>query len=215
MITQYLDRGLYGNPQVKILQKFLNDNGYGKFNASGDFGPQTEIAVKKYQLANKITQTGTVGPITRQALNRDLTNANSVKLYNVAKAFIGSDASPKDLADDEVGCADSVSALLLNAFGNAMGIVYTVSTAYMFRMMRSSPRYIQLEGPQKGAIVISPSGYGNGNLSNGHVGICGEGNVIMSNNSWTGKWEANFTTESWNARYRTLGGFPVYYFKFI
>lgn len=215
MITKYLQKGLILNEQVILLQRFLMDRGYGTFKLTGTFGPTTEAAVKKYQAYNNIEQTGTVGPITRQAINRDLQNQKSSELYFEALSFIGKDASPKDLADDEVGCADSVSALLLEAFGKDVGIQYTISTASMYLQLKNSPGWARLQGPQRGAVIISPTGYGNGILANGHVGICGEKDLIMSNNSATGTWLQNYTTETWRNRYAIKGGFPIYYFKKI
>lgn len=221
MITSYLQKGMSISLEVKIIQKFLMDRGYGTFSISGVFGPATELAVKKYQGYNNIEQTGTVGPLTRQCINRDLSSQKNYTIYRAAVGFIGKDASPKDLADDEVGCADSVSSVLGFALGENVGIPYTVSTNLMYQFLKASHDYIQIESAYPGAIIISPSGYGNGGLSNGHVGICGEADKIMSNNSldkgdWkAGTWQQNYTTESWKARYGTLGGFPIYYFKHI
>ena len=55
---------------VTALQQSLIDGGYLSINApTGTYGPLTASAVKKYQAAKGIDQTGTVGPITRAALN--------------------------------------------------------------------------------------------------------------------------------------------------
>jgi hypothetical protein len=58
------------SPDVTELQKILIAKGFLKITKpTGVYGPQTASAVKKYQKANAIAQTGTVGPATRAALN--------------------------------------------------------------------------------------------------------------------------------------------------
>ena len=57
-------------PEVRQIQQALIDKGYsvGKQGADGDFGANTEKAVKEYQKANKLTVDGKVGPLTWAAL---------------------------------------------------------------------------------------------------------------------------------------------------
>ena len=57
-----LQNGANGN-QVKTLQSLLIANGYscGKYKDDGEFGADTEAAVKKYQKANKLEVDGVVG----------------------------------------------------------------------------------------------------------------------------------------------------------
>jgi peptidoglycan hydrolase-like protein with peptidoglycan-binding domain len=62
-LTKTLIIGTKGD-QVKILQNKL------KVESTGYFGSLTRSAVIKFQKDNNITQTGTVGPATRQALNK-------------------------------------------------------------------------------------------------------------------------------------------------
>lgn len=63
-ITRYLVPGTWGE-DVKRLQKVL-----GVTPVSGWFGPITLKAVMDFQKKHGITQTGTVGPITRAKLNQ-------------------------------------------------------------------------------------------------------------------------------------------------
>ena len=203
-----------------MLQNLLEKMGYGDFVPTGYYGSKTVEFVKKYQVANKITPTGTVGPITRNSLNSYLIAQQSEILYKTTLKYIGRDASPADLADDDVGCADTVSSLLREAFGSQMGIPYMVSTYLMYKALLSSGSYAKSNRPSRGCIVISPSGYGNGNLSNGHVGIVGDEIrpgvwEIISNNSPTGTLEKNYDTDRWRSRYVHTGGYPMEYFKKI
>lgn len=62
-----LSQGSSGS-SVLALQKYLNLSGFLSATPNGVFGPATLSAVKKFQTANGITATGTVGPITRLAI---------------------------------------------------------------------------------------------------------------------------------------------------
>ncbi|MEI6057467.1 MAG: peptidoglycan-binding protein [bacterium] len=55
---------------VTLLQNYLASAGYLKVKSNGHFGPSTKAAVKAFQKANSITQTGTAGPLTRAALQK-------------------------------------------------------------------------------------------------------------------------------------------------
>lgn len=54
---------------VTELQKKLSSLGFLSAAPTGYYGPATIAAVKKYQKTHGISQTGTVGPATRKALN--------------------------------------------------------------------------------------------------------------------------------------------------
>ncbi len=56
---------------VTALQEVLVIAGYLTEAPTGYFGKKTEAALKAYQAARGITQTGTLGPVTRLAMNRD------------------------------------------------------------------------------------------------------------------------------------------------
>lgn len=140
---------------------------------------------------------------------------NRVKLYATALSYLGVDASPNDLAPDELGCADTVSAIIASAFGSI--IKYSVSTAEMFNLLDKSPHFKRVTNFKFGDIIISPTGKGKYPhvISNGHVGIVGEDEEVLSNSSATGLFTNNFTITSWVARYRTKGGYPIYFFRKI
>ena len=63
-ITSDLKVGSKGS-QVTGLQVFLKSQGYFKATSVPNYGAATQAAVKAFQKANKISQTGTVGPLTR------------------------------------------------------------------------------------------------------------------------------------------------------
>lgn len=55
---------------VYLLQKALIREGYATFNSTGFYGLLTRAAVQRYQKAKGFDQVGSVGPLTRQALNQ-------------------------------------------------------------------------------------------------------------------------------------------------
>lgn len=138
---------------------------------------------------------------------------NRTKLFNTAVKSLGIDASPNDLAPDEVGCAETVNAIFKATFGKEVG--GGLSTGLMYKALKDDKRFIKVDQALPGDIIISPTGYGTGGLSNGHVGIVGENESIMSSSSATGTFESNYTLKKWVARYRDKGGYPIYFFRVI
>lgn len=211
-----LKLGDFSTP-VRTLQLALKKLGYGNFVGTGYFGSATLTAVKSFQVDCGLAPTGIFGKAEYGKMAVKLSAGNSSKIYATALRFLGTDASPNDLAPDELGCADTVSAILQVALGKDMAINYTVSTAQLYRELSQSKAYMRVQEPLPGDILVSPTGYGNGNLSNGHTGIWGEmegaHRVIMSNNSSKGVFEKNFTDLSWRSRYVANGGFPMATFR--
>lgn len=144
--------------------------------------------------------------ISKQDINR-------VKLYCNAVSFLGKDASPKDKAPDELGCADTVSSIIINTFGDI--IKHSISTAELYTILSESKEFTKVLDHKAGDIIISPTGKGNPSMPHGHVGIFAEGEDIMSNSSATGTFENNFTLLTWVNRYRTQGGYPIFIFRKI
>lgn len=138
-------------------------------------------------------------------------NTNREKLFNTALSCLGTDASPNDVAPDEYGCAETVNEVHKKCFGFPIG--GELSTYKMYAVLKSSPLFTKVDSPLNGDIIISPTGYGNGKLSNGHVGIMAFGDKIMSNNSYTGKFEQNYNLATWRARYKDIGNYPVDFFR--
>lgn len=68
---------------VKTLQTWLNNNGFGTLTVDGDFGDLTETAVKKFQTAVGISSDGVVGPVTRAKMDT-YTTTSMIKLSYTA-----------------------------------------------------------------------------------------------------------------------------------
>lgn len=149
--------------------------------------------------------------IFKDAISPVTVGNNRLILFATAVKCLGTDASPNDLAPDEVGCAETVNAIHKKAFGFEIG--GKLSTYQMYSALQKSKYFIKVDQPLEGDIVISPTGYGNGNLKNGHVGIKGEYDKIMSNASATGTFEENYTMKSWKERYVDKGGYPMHFFR--
>lgn len=64
----YGDNDYSTNGSVTILQRFLVNKGYLSATPNGNYGPATVAAVKSFQAAYKISQTGTAGPLTRSTI---------------------------------------------------------------------------------------------------------------------------------------------------
>jgi hypothetical protein len=138
---------------------------------------------------------------------------NRIKLYLESLRFLGQDASPFDEAPDEYGCADSLSKVILSAYPKC--ITGSVSTKELYNQLLNSKQFIKTNELEAGDIIISPTGSATkvSEIKNGHCGIVGEDDEIMSNSSATGTWEQNYTIATWTRRYRNQGGYPIYSFR--
>ena len=134
------------------------------------------------------------------------------KLYLQAIINLGKDASPLDEAEDELGCVDTVEEIYQKEFGRYIQPVKTLSTSKLYQTLLSHPDFVQRNYPKRGAIVISPTGYSTKGSLHGHVGICGDCDLIMSNDSRSGLWLENYSNRSWNLYFNGKLGFPVKYF---
>lgn len=140
---------------------------------------------------------------------KNLPTSDGLKIYQIALSCLGTDASPNDLAPDELGCAETVSTII-NKASFKMPII--LSTREFYNYLNTN--WLQVSVPLPGDIILSPTGFGGKNgVANGHTGIVGTGEAIMSNNSSTGKFERNYTLASWKARYADKGGYPVWFFR--
>jgi hypothetical protein len=70
--TAYLVRGASGTAVLNLQKLLIALDFLSDGNAMGHFGPLTQEAVKLYQKKHDITQTGTVGPLTRANLNKEI-----------------------------------------------------------------------------------------------------------------------------------------------
>lgn len=135
-----------------------------------------------------------------------------IEIYNTAKALLGTDASPRDIAPSSLACAETVNYIVTKATGAPIG--GGVSTYVMWQCLREfTARWEQVLDPLPGDIVISPTNSNPGaRLKHGHVGIVGYYG-ILSNNSEDGHLEENFNIASWKAYYSDFGGLPMLFYR--
>jgi peptidoglycan hydrolase-like protein with peptidoglycan-binding domain len=74
-ITHTLQTGSENN-DVRVLQNMLSHAGYLYAQPNGYFGPSTKAAVKRFQGANGLPQTGIVGEATRNVINERLCDSD-------------------------------------------------------------------------------------------------------------------------------------------
>lgn len=134
----------------------------------------------------------------------------NIELYNFAKSKLGKDIAP---IENELACMEAVNMLFAGFIGFQIG--GGLSTYLGYRALKTNKRFIQTSNPQLGDVIISPSGYGNGKIKHGHIGIISDTGKIMSNNSETGLWDEHLTLEIWKRKYQKVGGFPIYYYRLI
>ncbi len=138
------------------------------------------------------------------------------RLYETAVACLDTDASPKDLAPDDLACAESVNNVYFKAFGEYIETPGLSTTKLFAAMMDRTDKFLRVTDCQEGNIIISPTGFSKNSslpIPNGHVGIIGKSGKIMSNSSATGKFIENYTLNTWTQRYRATGGYPIHVFK--
>ena len=134
------------------------------------------------------------------------------KLHETAVSCLGKDVGDSGYGD-AVDCAVSVNNIVFKAFGDYAG--GDISTYRMYHAIKNNKKFREVRESLPGDIILSPSGHGNGRISNGHVGIMGENGQIMSNNSKNGLFEVTHTLSSWRAYYQIQGGYPVTFWRRI
>jgi hypothetical protein len=132
-------------------------------------------------------------------------------LSQLIEANIGIDASPNDLAPDELGCAETVTTLLKQIHPQMPILTGTWSLYDYLRNPKNG--WERTPVPQPECIIISPTGLGKKG-TNGHVGFCLKDDVIASNSSHPsskGKFIKNFTVHTWLNYFGGMN-YPTFYF---
>lgn len=124
-------------------------------------------------------------------------------IYKTGKKYLGKDISK---TENELGCAEAVNFVCKEAIGQEAG--GGLSTTKMYQSLLTDTRFKRVNTPEKGDIIISPTGYGQGY---GHTGIVSDSGKIMSNNSFSYLWDEHITLGEWWLKYKT---FPIALFRY-
>lgn len=133
---------------------------------------------------------------------------NRELLLSVSERYEGLDASPNDLVDDSLGCAESIS----NIIDAVVPFPVVTGTWTLMDTLKKDSRFKGTLDLLPGNILLFPTGTGKARLR-GHVFIIGENGTTWSNNSFNGKWGNWYTVEEAVHRYVTLGGLDKYVFE--
>lgn len=139
----------------------------------------------------------------------------TTKIYNEAKICLGKHITLNSNVPNDVGCAEAVSFVLKNSGIAGIPTEGFPGTAGLYEWLLTNPSFKRIEAPQQGAIIVSPTGYGNGTVE-GHTGILGAFAVqfpneygILSNDSNTGLFSEKWNLLTWWEDYGIKGGLPV------
>ena len=128
-------------------------------------------------------------------------------IYEAARAMLGKDASPNNLAPLELSCAEAVSSIIHPFVQDIPPDV--ISTVVLNKHLRESKHLKGVLDAKPGTIIMSPAAGG----VYGHCGIFLEGGRIASNDSRNGKFLYNYNIDTWVKEMRARRGLKIYYYE--
>lgn len=139
-------------------------------------------------------------------------------IYNAAAGNLGNHLTLNPAIPNDTGCAEAVSKVLQLA-GISDGPLGIAGTATLDAWLASCGLFTRITMPEAGAIVISPTGAGNG-LVEGHTGVFGLYNKqfpmdwgVLSNDSASGLFKETWSWARWQAYYGGAGGLAVHIYR--
>jgi len=135
-------------------------------------------------------------------------------LYLCAKGCLGKDITPTDNIPDAVACVAQLQEVYRIAFGTYIGSGGALYSTYsLVNELEKNVAFEEVAVPLPGDIVVSATHTSpKPNAPRGHCGIVGKKDW-MSNTSFSGLWEANYTKESWEHYFVHTWGFETRYFR--
>ena len=128
----------------------------------------------------------------------------------VCEDYLGSDASPRDLAPDELGCSETMTTLMQKVWPE----VPVITGTYTMKDYLDKPSngFVRTTVPVPGTIILCATGTGNGSFP-GHTGTFMNDMTIASNDSRTGRFIKNYDLDTWTRRYVNKGGFQIFLYN--
>lgn len=133
---------------------------------------------------------------------------NSEKFLEHIESSYEKDISPRNLAPQELSCAEGVSELIRFIYPD---FKIQISTAELKRQLDNDPRFKRTLEPKRGVIIVSPRT----RTVNGHIGTCVSTTKIASNDSMDGKFRINYTWESWIREFKQRRGLRIFLYEMI
>lgn len=129
-------------------------------------------------------------------------------LYLIAKENLGKHLTLNNAVSEEVGCAEAVSWVLLNAgYDIPTGGIANVNGMIAWMLANG---FKEIDAPQVGAVITAHSPDIN-NPNFAHIGVCGK-SWIMSNTSSNGLFQANYSYQGWQNHFGIMGSVSRYFY---
>lgn len=143
-----------------------------------------------------------------------VTPLGAKKIYSQAVLCLNQHVTLDNTVSPDLGCAEAVSYVLERTGIENLPPKGYAGTAKLFAFLTGSPNFeqVDLKDAVPGDIIISPTGSPGATMAHGHTGILARYG-ILSNNSYTGKFDESLNLDSWRNFFQVRGGFPVYFFR--
>lgn len=130
-----------------------------------------------------------------------------VSLAELAQECIGKDMSPKNLAPQELSCAEGLSNIINKIVPDFPKDI--VSSFDLYTALKKSPSFEAVLTPSKGCVIVSPRT----STVHGHCGVFISDTEIVSNDSDTGFMEQNYDYDKWIEVFKKGRWLHIYLFK--
>ena len=150
--------------------------------------------------------------------NKITMTPTETNIYTAITENLGEHLTLDNNVPQDKGCAEAMSKLLSLA-GIPVPKNGIAGTAAFLAWLQANPDFEEIDAPEQGAIIVSATGSGNGQIE-GHTGAICAFNVmyvddfgIASNDSNTGTLREQWSYKKWIAYYEVAGGMKAHIFR--